>query len=336
MTTVNDTLQSLAVVLEETEHRLGAGSHVAGRVWPTGFDVLDTYMSGGLRSSELILLSGPQGLGKTTFALQLLRNVAQAGRSGVYFSFEHDPQSVLQRLIAIEGGDIAGVNGVPLNKVREAMEALDGGGRDLAERLRSFPGGAQAVDNVAKYAELLMVHRSSGNHTTLETIQEVVDETRSFTGQLPLVVIDYLQKVRMPDQSMPEEDRITAVVEGLKDLALELGVPVLAVVAADKTGIEMGKRMRVHNMRGSSSLAYEADVVFIMNDKYDVVARHHLVYNTSNADRFRDFAVLTIEKNRSGLDKVDMEFRKRFEQGRFETSGALVSEQLIDERVYVD
>jgi replicative DNA helicase len=336
MCRVNDQLQSLAVVLDEAESRLTAGSHAANRVWPTGFDVLDTYMTGGLRSGELVLLSGPQGLGKTTFALQILRNVAQAGRSAVYFSFEHDPQSVLQRLIAIEGGEIAGVNGVPVNRVREAMESVDNQGGDLAERLMTFPGGAQAVETVAKYAEHLLVHRSSGNSTTLETVTEIVDETRQATGQLPLVVVDYLQKVRMPDQSMPEEDRITAVVEGLKDLSLERNVPVLAVVAADKSGIEMGKRMRVQNMRGSSSLAYEADVVLIMNDKYDVVARHHLVYNTSNAERFRDWAVITIEKNRSGLDRVDLEFRKRFEQGRFETAGSIVTEQLVDERVYVE
>jgi replicative DNA helicase len=275
-------------------------------------------------------------LGKTTFALQILRAVAQSGRSVVYFSFEHDPQAVLQRLIAIEAGEIAGVTGVPMAQVREAMEARDGGKGDLADRLKDFPGGAMAVETVAKYADNLLVHRSTGNSTTLDTIEQVVDQARRATGQLPLVVVDYLQKVRFMDQTIPEEDRITAVVEGLKDLSLERDVPVLAVVAADRAGIEMGKRMRVHNMRGSSSLAYEADVVLIMNDKYDVVARHHLLYNTSNAERFREWAVISIEKNRSGRDKVDLEFRKRFEQGRFDTDGTLVAEQLIDERMYVD
>ena len=124
--------------------------------------------------------------------------------------------------------------------------------------------------------------------------------------------------------------------EGLKDLALELNVPVLAVVAADKEGLVSGKRMRVHNLRGSSALAYEADTVLIMNDKYDVVARHHLVYNVGNAERFHGWAVLTIEKNRSGLDKIDLEFEKRFDQGRFEVNGKQVAEQLVDERVFVE
>jgi len=57
------------------------------------------------------------------------------------------------------------------------------------------------------------------------------------------------------------------VVERLKDLTLSLRVPILAIVAADKASLVSGKRMRVHDLRGSSALAYEADVVLILNDK---------------------------------------------------------------------
>ena len=55
-----------------------------------------------------------------------------------------------------------------------------------------------------------------------------------------------------------------------------------------------------------------------------------------NAERFRNYVVLSIEKNRSGLDRIDLEFRKRFEQSRFETTGGAVDEQLVDERVYTE
>ena len=113
-------------------------------------------------------------------------------------------------------------------------------------------------------------------------------------------------------------------------------MPILAVVAADKEGLTAGKRMRVNNMRGSSALAYEADTVLILNDKYDVVARHHLVYNVGNVERFRHWAVLTIEKNRNGQAGADLEFFKRFEQGRFDPEGRIVAEQLTDERVFVE
>ena len=120
--------------------------------------------------------------------------------------------------------------------------------------------------------------------------------------------------MHVPDGSPVEDERITVVVEGLKDLALDHDVPVLAVSAGDKEGISSGRRMRAAHLRGSSALAYEADTVLILNNKFDVVARHHLVYDLGSAERFRAWAVLTIEKNRSGVDRIDMEFRNRFDQ----------------------
>ena len=126
------------------------------------------------------------------------------------------------------------------------------------------------------------------------------------------------------------------VAGSLKDLALSRGVPVFAITASDAAGIAAGKRLRTENLRGASALAYEADVVLVLNEKYDVVARHHLMYGATNAERFRAYAVLSIEKNRGGMARVDMEFRKRFEQARFERTGTMVEEQLVDERVFVE
>ena len=91
------------------------------------------------------------------------------------------------------------------------------------------------------------------------------------------MVVDSLQKVHLAGSGlMSEDDRVALVIEGLKDLTLDLSVPILVVVAAGPTS---GKRMRVQDLRGSSALAVSADVVLILNDKFDVVARHHLVYN---------------------------------------------------------
>ncbi len=148
--------------------------------------------------------------------------------------------------------------------------------------------------------------------------------------------MDYLQKIPVPQREMLDEERSSYVVERLKDMALDYDLPIMAIVASDKQGIETGRRMRVNNMRGSSALAYEADIVLILNEKYDVVARHHLVYDVGNVDRFRHWAVLTIEKNRNGRQGIDMEFQKRFDQGRFDMHGQLVAEQLVDERVFVE
>jgi replicative DNA helicase len=331
-----DQLFSLSDVLAATDRRLDAGLTAAARVTPTGFHPLDTYLGGGLRAGELTLLGGPQGLGKTTMALQMLRNVVVSGGTGIYFSFEHDPATVLERFIAIEAASRYGIDAVPLRRIREAMESMDGHNGGLAQRLSHTPGGAEAVDAVEKYATRLHIHRASGGATDLGSIKDVVNAVIADTGSAPLVVVDYLQKIPVLSQAMTEEDRITTVGQGLKDLALERDVAVFAVVASDKDGITSGRRMRVYHFRGAAALAYEADVVLVINDKYDVVARHHLVFDVGNAERYRDYAVVSVEKNRTGIDRIDLEFRKRFEQGRFETEGGPVSEQLVDERVFVE
>lgn len=336
MLNMSEQIQPLSEVLAATDRRLGAGVAAAATVTPTGFHPLDTYLGGGLRAGELSLLGGPQGLGKTTMVLQMLRNVAASGGTGLYVSFEHDSVTILERIVGIEAAARHGVDAVPLRRVREAMENLDGHDGDLAARLANTPGGAEAVDAVASYSSRLFIHRASGGTTDLNQIHALIDEVTRSTGSAPLVVVDYLQKVPVIDRPLSEEDRITTVAQGLKDLALQMDVPVLAVVASDKEGIASGRRMRVQHLRGAAVLAYEADVVLVINDKYDVVARHHLVFDVGNAERYRSFVVVSIEKNRTGIDRVDLEFRKRFEQGRFETEGSPVSEQLVDERVFVD
>ena len=329
-------LNTISSILQQADGQLSAGASAAAQVWPTGFSPLDIYLNGGLRSGELTLLGGPQGLGKTTMALQLLRNVVDAGGSAVYFSFEHDAVLVLERILAVEAGVTGGLEAATLRRFREALEAADERLGGLEERLASVPGGAEAVQALHSWGDRFAVHRSNGATTSVATIAEVIEEVRTVIGRPPLVVVDYLQKVAVPGSRLGEEERVTEVVEGLKDLALSSDVPVLAIVAADKEGIQSGRRLRTHHLRGSSALAYEADVVLVMNDKFDVVARHHLVYDVSNAENYRNFVVVSIEKNRNGLDRIDLQFRKRFEQGRFETEGSTVSEQLVDERVFVE
>ena len=298
--------------------------------------MLDTYLGGGFRPGELILLGGPQGLGKTTFALQVARNVAVSGGTAVYFSYEHDEIYMLERLISMEAGEALGFEGIPVRKVRQALEAADGRGGDLAQRLAGVSGGAEALRAVEEYAGRLFVVPASGATTDLRSIQDTLTAVTDAAGAAPLAIVDYLQKVPVPDGPDVEAERVTIVVEGLKDLALHTGLPVFAIVAAEKEGLAAGKRLRVHHLRGTSALAYEPDVVLVLNDKYDVVARHHLVFDVGNAERFRAWVVLSIEKNRAGMDKIDLEFRKRFEQSRFDHVGQAVEEQLVDERVFVE
>lgn len=329
-------MHSLSDVLELAEARLQGAAHAPGRVWPTGFDPLDENLMGGFRGGELVLLAGPQGLGKTTLALQIGRNAVRRGRPVAYFCFEHEPQLLLERLVAMEAGEIAGYDAPDLRRIRNAFDASDHRAGSIAERLSDKSGAAEALKRVQEYADLYHLHQSNGRSTTVDVIAQSAEAIRDEHGQQPLIVVDYLQKVSVPGTTLPDDERITHVVEGLKDLALDLDSPVLSIAAADKAGIETGRRMRTSHLRGSSALAYEADAVLILNNKFDVVARHHLVYDLGAAERFKSWAVLSIEKNRNGIDKIDLEFRTRLDQSRFEEQGSVVVEQLIDERVFVE
>lgn len=327
-------VSSLAAVMAASDARLRAHTGPA-RIWPTGFKALDEVLTGGMRAGNLVLLTGAQGLGKTTFAVQMTRNSARAGRSVLYFCYEHDQQSVLERLVALEVGESNDPQAANLERIRQAFEGIDHGIGGLADRMVDVPGALPALERISQYAHRLHIHDSSGNTTTVDIIENALEQVWKDTGEMPLVVVDYLQKVKVPGIH-DETERTTQVVERLKDLALDAKVPVLAIVAADKDGLETGKRLRAQHLRGSTALAYEADVLLVLAHKYDIIARHHLVYDVGQAERFRDWAVVSVEKNRNGRDHVDLEFRKRFDQSRYEEDGHRVAESLVDERMFVE
>jgi replicative DNA helicase len=328
-------LTPMSAVLERADGRLRSPSGGV-RLWPTGFPLLDEAIGGGLRAGTLNLLAGPQGQGKTMFALQLARAAVKAGRTAVFFSYELEADSLVQRLVAMEAGELDPFDAPSLSQIRSIFEGTDGGAGGLIERLATTTTGTEALLRVSEYADRFVAHRSTATHTDITEINDTVKKVIGSTGESPLIIVDYLQKVAMPLSDLEEDQRITRVTEQLKDVAIEFDCPVFAVAAMDHEGLEPGSRMRTRHMRGSTALSYEPDVVLILATKADIVARHHLVFGAGNADRFREWSVLTLEKNRSGSGGAEFEFKKRFDQGRFEPGGQLVSETLVDERVFTE
>ncbi len=328
-------LTSMSAVLERADGRLRSPEGGV-RLWPTGFPLLDEAIGGGFRAGSLNLLGGPQGQGKTMFALQAARAAVKGGRSAVFFSYELEADALLQRLVAMEAGELDPYEAPNLSQIRSIFEGRDGGAGGLIERMATTSTGTEALMRVSEYADRLVVHRSTATHTDITEINDTVKKVMGDTGEPPLIVVDYLQKVATPLTELDEEDRITRITEQLKDVAIEFDCPVFAVAAMDHEGLEPGARMRTRHMRGSTALSYEPDVVLILATKSDIVARHHLMYGGANAEHFKEWSVLTVEKNRSGSGGAEVEFKKRFDQGRFDPNGQVVSEKLVDERVYVE
>lgn len=327
-------LTPLTQVLDRVDTRL-LSPQADVRIWSTGFPLLDDALGGGLRAGSLNLLAGSQGEGKTTFALQIAREAARSGRPVLFFSFELEAEALLQKLVASEAAEVASLNPASVYQVRAAFEGTDEAAGGLVERMGRHPGGLEALERVSSYAENMLIHRSTTTTTNLDMIAGIVKEVTADRGESPLVVVDYLQKVR-PQQDMDEEAAVTHVTERLKDISIDSDCPVLAISASDRAGLEPGQRMRARNMKGSTALAYEADTVLILANKADIVARHHLMYSAGNGEHFRNYSVLTVEKNRSGRTGAEVEFLKQFTSGRFVPEGKVVSEDLVDERVFVE
>ncbi|HVM30544.1 MAG TPA: DnaB-like helicase C-terminal domain-containing protein [Candidatus Limnocylindrales bacterium] len=306
-----------------------------------GMTPLDKALGGGIRGGELILIGGAQGTGKTTLSLQIARNIALGGQANVlYICFEHDDEYLLNRLIALESAidSLPTPNGaIKLNDVRrEILATWMAQGAGQAADLAGNPRLRVPLERIGRYGQSLFMMRGSQTLSTIDNMRRLVEAHRRAAPDRPLVLfVDYLQKVPVMPDPPNETERVTAVVNGLKDIALTQGVAVVSIVAADKEGLK-ASRLRNHHLRGSSAINYEADVILILNEKYNIVAKVNIEFNPYQAQRFRDWIVLTVEKNRSGQHSIDLEFQKHFAHACFDPTGRAVQEKLIEERLYND
>jgi replicative DNA helicase len=301
----------------------------------TGFDLIDRVLEGGMHPGDLLLLGGSPGVGKTVAALQMARNMAMSGHPVVYLCYEHDSATMLGRLLTLELGTMARPDNAPeIDRLRSLVVAATSGYRSLDELLRTEPLIAEAHEFLSAYAERLWLVRGSSSHTDLDAMEESLPAGTA-GGSEPVLIVDYLQKVAVHPEPTTEDEKVTRVVEGLKDLALRRRIAVIALVAADWDGVRSG-RVRLHHLRGSSALAYECDVAVMLNDKHRAVSRTHLTFDAVKAESFHHQVVFSIEKNRSGPAMVDLEFRKDFLHYRFDPTGSYLMERLLDDRLAPD
>ena len=324
----------MSQVMRDADTLLAAGRRATAWAWPTGFPLLDTYLGGGIRAGELCLLGGPQGLGKTTFALQLARNVARSGGSCAFLSYEHDATTLLERLVALEAGELFGVDGVPLRRVREALEDVSLSSGSLEDRLGLTAGGAEAVSEVRTYADRLLLHRSLGSMTDLDAVREVVRATVERTERRPLVVVDYLQKVLRPEDAGRGRagDGRRRGAQGPRPRPRGSG-------ARDRRGRQGGPRAGPAGARCTTCAAPPRSPTRRTSCSCSTTSTRSwpsTTWSTTPRTRiaYRQHVVLSVEKNRSGLDRIDLQLRKRFEQARYETEMVPVDEQLLDDRVF--
>lgn len=337
--------RTLTQVINEADERVMQGDLVDYVPLPTGFDPLDGLIGGGLRKTELTLLGGAQGIGKTIATLQMARNIAsRPDQYAFYLSYEHTEAHLMHRLLCLESinpPEVDLVNGLKLRdmyqiivaqRAKKFMGSQNGQG-SLQAILRDHPKTAPGLGRLLRYSDRLIVLKASPAVTNLRAIKEMVARLADATGGNVTVFVDYLQKIAVhPERPRDENDKVTIIVEGLKDIALSLDVPVFSIVAADREGLK-SKRIHLYHLRGSSALDYESDIAIVMNNKYQILAKDHVSFNPYNAKQYRNWVVFTVEKNRAGRAMMDIEFEIHAQHFAFNPRGQKVQQQLIDDKI---
>lgn len=213
---------------------------------PTGFKDIDKKTAG-LHNSELVIIAGRPGMGKSSLALNIAQNAAVKYKKNVaIFSLEMPGLQVANRLLSAEA-------------------------KISSERLKT---GNLRDDDWGKLAEATEVLAKSGiylDDTSSITVSEVAARARKLMLEkgLDLIVIDYLQLMDGADRkSRSGENRqqqITAITRNLKILANDLKIPVIALSQLSRSNDKEKREPVLSDLRDSGSIEQDADIVMFIH-----------------------------------------------------------------------
>jgi replicative DNA helicase len=238
----------LQPTLDEIEAVGARGGEMTGV--PTGFTDLDRLLNG-LSPGQLIIVAGRPGMGKSTLAVDVIRNVAiRANQTAAMFSLEMSKVELVMRILSAEAR-------VPLHVLRSGQLADD-----------DWTKLARCMGEIAE-APLVVDDTPSMNLMQIRAKAQRLKQRHD----LKLIAVDYLQLMSTPRGSgRSREQEVAELSRGLKLLGKELEVPVIAVSQLNRGPEQRSdKRPQLSDLRESGSLEQDADVVILMHrdDYYD-------------------------------------------------------------------
>ena len=239
----------------------------------TGFSPLNKYTQG-FQPGQLIILAARPAMGKSAFAMNLATNVCQYNKNGnasvALFSLEMSAEQICERMWACD------------SSIR--LDQIKNGKMSKIEWARFNNSKAK----LKKYK----LHFDDSPNSTVSSIRAKCRKLKA-EGELDFIVIDYLGLIQ-PETALAKAstvEKISAITRGLKLMARELEVPVLALSQLSRKVEERdSKRPIMADLRDSGSIEQDADIVmFLYREEYYV----------HNSER-KGEADLIIAKNRSG------------------------------------
>ncbi len=287
--------QVILEAFERIENTLVSGARITGT--ETGFRDLDTLTSG-MHGGQLIIIAARPAMGKTSFVLNVTSSAASSsGKPVLFFSLEMPRIELANRLLCADAR-------IDQSRLRSNLLTQDD--------VTALTASANKLHSLPIYID------DSGDLTLLE-LRAKARRIKS-ERDMSLIIIDYLQLMKASRERMDSREReISEISRGLKGLAKELNVPIIALSQLNR-GCETrpDKRPMLADLRESGAIEQDADVVmFIYRDE---------VYHKDSEDK--GIAEIIIAKQRNGpTDAVRLRFVR--ELTKFENLA-------LDEHHYAD
>jgi replicative DNA helicase len=244
-------IRSIADVLdEETEklHKLSvAKSPLTGT--PSGFKDIDEK-TGGFQRGNLVIIAARPSMGKSALVANVAENAALGGHPVVLFSLEMSESELAQRFVASQ----ARIKGDDLRR-----------GRVAEQRWPKILEACQRLSQAPLYVD------DSSDTGVLEVRAKARRLHHQVQGGLGLIIVDYLQLMRHEGHVESRVEQVGQMSRGLKGLARELNVPVIALSQLSRAVEQRGgeKKPILSDLRDSGAIEQDADVVmFIYREEY--------------------------------------------------------------------
>ena len=263
------TFVQLDILLKRTFQHLAdiKGSREGVTGVPSGFMQFDLLTSG-MQKGDLLILAARPSMGKTALALNIALNAWHAGAPVGVFSLEMSAEQLVLRMLSAEAQ-------IPHQKIRNALVTSD-------EWMVLTNTAARLAD-----AKIFI------DDSPALSIMELRAKARKLKAQenIQLLVVDYLQLISAPQKFENRTQEISAISRGLKALAKELNVPVLALSQLSRSlESRMDKRPLLSDLRESGAIEQDGDVIFFIY--------RDVVYNPETDNP--DLAEVIIGKQRNG------------------------------------
>jgi replicative DNA helicase len=246
----------------------------------TGFTGIDNKLAG-LQRSDLVILAARPSVGKTSLALDIARYSAiKHGTRVGLFSLEMSSQQLVDRMLSSQSR-------VDSWKLRTGRLSSD----------EEFEAIQKAMSELSS-APIFIDDNSS---STVLNMRSIARKMKKEHG-IDLIVIDYLQLIHPTKNYDSMVNQVTEISRGLKGLARELNVPVLALSQLSRAVEQRGGKPRLSDLRDSGSIEQDADVVMFI----------HREDKNSENDEKTGVAEILIEKHRNGpTGRVELYFNDK-------------------------